>query len=85
MKDGLRVFDADTHVEPTAEVIDTYVDPGYTTVAPAVSAAPSPGRYLGIEEEAVIDSAGPGMRVVQVLPGSPADRIEDQIDPYATR
>src|SRR5829696_5318929 len=28
MKDGLRVFDADTHVEPTAEVLDTYVDPG---------------------------------------------------------
>ena len=29
MKDGLRVFDADTHVEPTAEVIDQYVDPGF--------------------------------------------------------
>ena len=29
MKNGLRVFDADTHVEPTAEVIDTYVDPGF--------------------------------------------------------
>jgi predicted TIM-barrel fold metal-dependent hydrolase len=29
MKDGLRVFDADTHVEPTAEVIDSYVDPGF--------------------------------------------------------
>ena len=29
MKDGLRVFDADTHVEPTAEVLDKYVDPGF--------------------------------------------------------
>ncbi len=29
MKNGLRVFDADTHVEPTAEVLDTYVDPGF--------------------------------------------------------
>ena len=29
MKDGLRVFDADTHVEPTAEVLDAYVDPGF--------------------------------------------------------
>ena len=29
MKNGLRVYDADTHVEPTAEVIDTYVDPGF--------------------------------------------------------
>ena len=29
MRDGLRVYDADTHVEPTAEVIDSYVDPGF--------------------------------------------------------
>jgi hypothetical protein len=29
MKDGLRVFDSDTHVEPTAEVLDQYVDPGF--------------------------------------------------------
>jgi uncharacterized protein len=29
MKDGLRVFDADTHVEPSAEVLDRYVDPGF--------------------------------------------------------
>ncbi|HEX3861060.1 MAG TPA: amidohydrolase family protein [Stellaceae bacterium] len=31
MKDGLRVFDADTHVEPSAEVLDKYVDPGFRT------------------------------------------------------
>src|SRR5437763_4535507 len=29
MRDGLRVYDADTHVEPTAEVIDSYVDPSF--------------------------------------------------------
>src|SRR5690349_9276736 len=29
MKNGLRVYDADTHVEPSAEVIDKYVDPGF--------------------------------------------------------
>jgi uncharacterized protein len=29
MRKGLRVFDADTHVEPTAEVLDKYVDPGF--------------------------------------------------------
>jgi len=29
MKDGFRVFDADTHVEPSAEVLDKYVDPGF--------------------------------------------------------
>src|SRR5690242_5097460 len=29
MKNGLRVYDADTHVEPSAEVIEKYVDPGF--------------------------------------------------------
>ncbi|MBV9824684.1 MAG: amidohydrolase family protein [Alphaproteobacteria bacterium] len=29
MKDGLRVFDADTHVEPSAEVLDQYLDPAF--------------------------------------------------------
>src|SRR5438876_1190314 len=28
MKDGLRVYDTDTHVNPAAEVLDRYVDPG---------------------------------------------------------
>src|SRR6266513_958563 len=31
MKKGLRIFDADTHVEPTAEVLDKYVDPSFRT------------------------------------------------------
>ena len=29
MKNGLRVFDSDTHVLPAAEVIERYVDPGF--------------------------------------------------------
>ena len=29
MKNGLRVYDADTHVEPSAEVLEKYVDPGF--------------------------------------------------------
>src|SRR5215813_11317766 len=28
MKDGLRVYDSDTHVNPAAEVLDRYVDAG---------------------------------------------------------
>ena len=56
MKDGLRVFDADTHVEPTAEVIDSYVDPGFrprlAELAPyrqpvrAGSPGGAPGRHV---------------------------------------
>jgi predicted TIM-barrel fold metal-dependent hydrolase len=34
MRDGLRVYDADTHVEPTAEVIDSYVDPSFRSRLP---------------------------------------------------
>jgi uncharacterized protein len=29
MKNGLRVYDADTHVNPAAEVLERYVDPGF--------------------------------------------------------
>jgi uncharacterized protein len=29
MRDGLRAFDADTHVNPACEVLDRYVDPGF--------------------------------------------------------
>jgi predicted TIM-barrel fold metal-dependent hydrolase len=29
MKNGFRVYDADTHVNPAAEVIERYVDPGF--------------------------------------------------------
>src|SRR5205085_10407742 len=56
MKDGLRIYDADTHVEPSAEVIDKYVDPGFRPrleeLAPyrmpirAGSPGSSPGRHV---------------------------------------
>ena len=49
--------------------------------APALTAAtgvtypgPAQGRYLGIDEQPVNDSAGPGMKVVQVYPGSAAQQ-----------
>ena len=29
MKNGFNVYDADTHVSPTAEVLERYVDPGF--------------------------------------------------------
>jgi hypothetical protein len=29
VKNGYRVFDADTHVNPAAEVLERYVDPGF--------------------------------------------------------
>jgi hypothetical protein len=48
-------------------------------VAPASSAAntvmPARGRYLGIDEEPVVDSSGRrGMKVINVYPGTPAQR-----------
>jgi len=44
MKDGLRVFDADTHVEPTAEVIDQYVDPAFRSRLPELTPYRQPVR-----------------------------------------
>jgi predicted TIM-barrel fold metal-dependent hydrolase len=44
MKDGLRVFDADTHVEPTAEVIDSYVDPAFRSRLPELAQYRQPVR-----------------------------------------
>jgi len=29
MRNGFRVYDSDTHVNPVAEVLDRYVDPGF--------------------------------------------------------
>src|SRR5712664_1591166 len=29
MKNGFRIYDADTHVNPAAEVLERYVDPGF--------------------------------------------------------
>src|SRR5437588_12689203 len=44
MKNGLRVYDADTHVEPTAEVIDKYVDPGFRPRLPELAQYRQPVR-----------------------------------------
>jgi len=61
----------------------TYAYPGYvysdpSPVAPAegaaVDAALPQGRYLGIDERAVVDSSGQGMQVMRVYPGSPAEQ-----------
>ena len=34
MKNGFKVWDSDTHVEPSAEVIDKYLDPGFRNRLP---------------------------------------------------
>ena len=44
MKNGFRVFDADTHVEPSAEVIDKYVDPGFRPRLPELAPYRQPIR-----------------------------------------
>jgi predicted TIM-barrel fold metal-dependent hydrolase len=73
MKDGLRVFDADTHVEPTAEVIDSYVDPAFRPRLPELAPyrqpvrAGSPGgapgrhvyRYGQISYKRILGEAAP--------------------------
>ena len=58
-----------------------YAYPGYgygyssgAAAAPMTYAAPAQGRYLGIDEQPVTDPAGPGMKVVQVYPGSAAQQ-----------
>jgi uncharacterized protein len=56
MKQGFKVWDSDTHVEPSAEVIDKYLDPGFRNRlpelaqfrAPIAETTPgsSPGRHV---------------------------------------
>ena len=29
MRDGYRVYDTDTHIDPGADVLEKYVDPGF--------------------------------------------------------
>jgi hypothetical protein len=38
MRDGLRAWDADTHVNPAAEVLDRYVDPSFRPRLPELVA-----------------------------------------------
>jgi hypothetical protein len=35
VRDGLRVYDADTHVNPAAEVLERYVDPSFHRAWPS--------------------------------------------------
>ena len=46
MKDGFRVYDTDTHINPAAEVLDKYVDPDFRARLPELEAyrAPSGGE-----------------------------------------
>src|SRR6202034_4142461 len=56
MKNGFKVWDSDTHVEPSAEVIDKYLDPGFRNRLPelqqfrtpiaATTPGSSPGRHV---------------------------------------
>ena len=55
-KNGFKVWDADTHVEPSAEVIDKYLDPGFRNRIPELTQfrvpispttpGSSPGRHV---------------------------------------
>jgi PDZ domain len=45
-----------------------------SAAAPSVYAAPTQGRFLGIDEQPVMDAAGNGMQVVRVYSGSAAEQ-----------
>ena len=44
MKDGFRVYDSDTHINPAAEVLDKYVDPDFQPRLPELAPYRSPVR-----------------------------------------
>jgi hypothetical protein len=44
MKNGFKVWDSDTHVEPSAEVIDKYLDPGFRNRLPELQQFRAPIR-----------------------------------------
>jgi hypothetical protein len=54
--------------------IDGYAYPNYGYDNSTLYAAPSQGRYLGIDEQAVVDAGGQGMQVVRVYAGSAAEQ-----------
>ena len=37
MKDGFRIYDTDTHINPAAEVLDKYVDPDFRARLPELA------------------------------------------------
>src|SRR5262245_16863601 len=48
MRDGFRAFDADTHVNPAAEVLDRYVDPDFRPRLAELAAYRTPtGQMIG--------------------------------------
>jgi len=48
MRDGFRAFDADTHVNPAAEVLDRHVDPGFRPrLAELAAHRVATGRMMG--------------------------------------
>jgi predicted TIM-barrel fold metal-dependent hydrolase len=48
MRDGFRVFDADTHVNPCAEVLDRYVDPSFRARLPELAShRTATGQMIG--------------------------------------
>ena len=51
-----------------------YTYPSYVYDDSTAYAAPSQGRYLGIDEQAVVDGSGQGMQVVRVYAGSAAEQ-----------
>ena len=42
MKNGLRVYDSDTHINPVAEILDKYVDPDFRPRLPELARYRSP-------------------------------------------
>ena len=69
--DGTYVYPVQNATAPAATVVQP-------TVPIAVSTG-TQGAMLGIDEQAVVDALGQGMRVDRVYPGSPAERAGLQV------
>ena len=50
MKNGFRVYDSDTHIDPATEILDRYVDPEFRPRLPELAPYRSP---IGRADEAV--------------------------------
>ena len=48
LRDGLRVYDADTHVNPAAEILERYVDGSFRTPGQAGELAGEDGRSAAL-------------------------------------
>ena len=56
------------------DIIIRTTDMTTRAAAPAVYAAPAQGRYLGIDEQSVVDAGVQGMQVLRVYAGSAAEQ-----------